>query len=183
MRVISGRFRGKKLKSLPGDNTRPTTDQVKESIFNMIGPYFEGDVVLDLFAGSGALSIEAISRGCDEATLVDASPEAIKVISENIASVSIEKQCKILRMDYKLALNQLSNESYDLVFLDPPYHMHLLKEIIDFLLERGMLNRYALIICEYDKENELEGITLPVFKENDYGKTRIKIFEYGDENE
>ncbi|MDU0990620.1 MAG: RsmD family RNA methyltransferase, partial [Enterococcus faecium] len=84
MRIISGNYGGRRLKSLAGANTRPTTDKVKESIFNMIGPYFDGETVLDLFAGSGGLAIEAVSRGCSHAVCVDKNYQALKIIKENI---------------------------------------------------------------------------------------------------
>jgi 16S rRNA (guanine966-N2)-methyltransferase len=184
MRIVSGNFRGKRLKTLEGENTRPTTDKVKESLFNIIGPYFDEDRVLDLFSGSGNLALEAISRGCSEAICVDMNKGAVSVIKENISSIKKEDSMKVLQMDYKKALKKLSNEKFDIVFLDPPYKMDVYNEIIETLVEQDMLNPYALVVCESLKEVDvLNPVGFSLFKDNSYGITRIKIFEYGDNNE
>src|SRR5690606_38226907 len=123
MRVITGEYGGRRLKAVPGENTRPTTDKIKESLFNMIGPYFDGGNCLDLFAGSGGLAIEAVSRGMDKAVLIDKAPAAIKVIQENIAVTKEEEKFKVIRGDAARVINNLKSEQqvFDLVFLDPPY--------------------------------------------------------------
>ena len=120
LRVVAGEFGGRPLKTLEGKTTRPTTDKVKGAIFNMIGPFFDGGRVLDLFSGSGSLAIEAISRGMSSAVLVEKDRRAQAVIQENIKMTKSEKQFQLLKMDAARALTQLTGK-FDLVLLDPPY--------------------------------------------------------------
>ncbi len=121
MRVVSGSAKGRPLKAVPGTGTRPTTDKVKEALFSMIGPYFEGGTALDLFAGSGGLGIEALSRGMDKAVFVDLEPKSIEVIRMNLTATKLENQAAIYRNDAGRALKALAKRSttFDLVFLDP----------------------------------------------------------------
>ena len=107
MRIITGEYGGRKLKAVPGNNTRPTTDKVKESIFNIIGPYFDGGVCLDLFAGSGGLAIEAVSRGMEKAVLIDQDPLAIKTIKENISVTKEADKFDVYRNDANRAITLL----------------------------------------------------------------------------
>src|SRR5690625_4127464 len=99
MRVIAGEFKSRHLKAVPGSNTRPTSDKIKESIFHMLGPFFEGGLCLDLFAGSGSLGIEALSRGMDKVIFVEKSSSAIRIIHKNVEMLKIESQCEIYRND------------------------------------------------------------------------------------
>ncbi len=173
MRVVSGEYRGRKLKSLTGDNTRPTSDKVKESIFNIIGPYFEGGQVLDLFAGSGGLAIEAISRGMDEAVCVDRNFQAMKIIQENIQITKEPEKFETLKMDANQAIKRLSLEkrSFDLILLDPPYAKQEIVTQIEKIIEGKLLNSAAMIVCETDKS-----VQLP---ENILNLTRIRQQVYG----
>lgn len=186
MRVISGEFRGRRLKSLEGKNTRPTTDKVKESIFNMIGPYFQGGRVLDLFAGSGALAIEALSRGIDDVVCVDHHFGAIKVIKENLALVKADKRATVLKMDANQALDRLMTEqqTFDLVFLDPPYaKQQIVEQMIKMI---PLLNPDALIVCEVDKEVALpdDVAQFDLKRRATYGITEVVIYEFvGDQDE
>lgn len=183
MRVISGKYRSRRLKSLSGDNTRPTTDKVKESMFNMIGPYFEGGVVLDLFSGSGALAIEAISRGCSHAYCVDRNFSAIKIIKENIALTKETELFSVIKADANKAIERFRQEGlqFDYVFLDPPYGKGLVDDILQYLVDHQMLNPQACIVVEELKEvefKEIEGIELN--KRKEYGITALNIFYYED---
>ena len=123
MRVISGQFRGRRLAAVPGEGTRPTADKVKESMFNMLGPYFDGGQALDLYAGTGALGIEAVSRGMVHATLVDKAYPAIKTIKANLAVTKAEDQFTVIKAPVGKALAQLgeSDQQFDLIMADPPY--------------------------------------------------------------
>ena len=156
MRVIAGKYKKRQLKVPKTQLTRPTTDKNKENLFNMIGPYFEGGTVLDLFGGSGGLGIEAISRGCDTLYSVDKQYEAFKTIKENFALLQLEN-CYPLKMDYKKALNYLKEKEikFDYVFLDPPYGKGLVDDILFFLVENQMLNDEACIVVEELKEKNL----------------------------
>ena len=121
MRIISGKCRGLNLESLSGDNTRPTLDRVKESVFNILGNIFFDIEVLDLFAGSGALGLETLSRGAKSCDFVDSSKDAVNIIKKNIAKCRVEDISKVHLCDYNSAINKFNDKSFDLVFLDPPY--------------------------------------------------------------
>lgn len=181
MRVISGEYGGRPLKAVKGNNTRPTTDKIKESLFQMIGPYFDGGKALDLYAGSGALGIEAVSRGMDEAVLIDRNPQAIAVIRENIKMTKEESKFSVLKSSDKQAISQLSSKGmmFDLVFLDPPYADQEVARIMQSLLERNLLNEAAVIVCETDKSSQLNADIpeLYLFKEKVYGQTKLSFFE------
>lgn len=180
MRVISGEFRGRRLKSLEGKNTRPTSDKIKESIFNMIGPYFDGGVALDLFAGSGALGIEAVSRGVHSAVLVDRNFGAIKVIKENIELTKAQEKFEVLKMEANKALVTFQKEErlFDYVFLDPPYAKQAIEEQIVALQEFGLLSEACILICETDKEVELskEIGAFTQYKKQIYGITAVALY-------
>src|SRR5690348_8883448 len=143
MRVIAGEYKGRRLKAVPGQNTRPTTDKVKESMFNIIGPYFEGGMALDLFAGTGGLGIEALSRGIVKAVFIEKDYKAISVIRENIQMLGLEPRVEISKNDAKRALDTLAERGvrFDLVFLDPPYKLiGLYQELILKMQQIGLLN-------------------------------------------
>ena len=181
MRVVAGKFRSRQLKSVDSKQTRPTTDKNKENLFNMIGPYFEGGVCLDLFAGSGGLGIEAISRGMDELYSVDHQYKAFSTIRENVSMLKIDEQCHIYKMDYKKALNQFKEKHlrFDLVLLDPPYGLKINKKIIDFLKDEDMLNDGCIIVVEDLLEEAIE-VEEPFYlkKENHYGITVLQVIKY-----
>lgn len=180
MRVVSGEYRGRRLKSLDGDNTRPTSDKVKESIFNMIGPYFDGGQVLDLFAGSGGLAIEAISRGMDQAVCVDRSYPAMKVIQENIKITKEPQKFITLKMDANQAIQKLAAEeqAFDLLLLDPPYAKQQIVAQLEQMLTLNLLKSDCLVVCETDK-----GVVLPEelqslvqIRHQVYGMTAVTIY-------
>lgn len=186
MRVITGEYGGRKLKAVPGNNTRPTTDKVKESIFNIIGPYFDGGVCLDLFAGSGGLAIEAISRGMDKAVLIDRDPLAIKTIKENISVTKESDKFDIYRNDANRAIDLLKgNKKFDLIFLDPPYAKQEIEMQIKKIVDADLLNDEAIIICEVDKRTDLEENigAATVFRSEVYGASKIIMYEYSSNEE
>ncbi|MBE6541485.1 MAG: 16S rRNA (guanine(966)-N(2))-methyltransferase RsmD [Ruminococcaceae bacterium] len=151
MRVITGSARGTKLDTLESDNTRPTSDRVKEALFSMIQFDIEGRVVLDLFAGSGQLAIEALSRGAAKATLIDQSREAVDIIIENAKKTHLFEKCRISAADYKSFIRGASGrEKYDIVFLDPPYDSGLLPESLKALSDGDLFANGAYIVCETD---------------------------------
>lgn len=179
MRVVAGEYRGRKLKSLSGDNTRPTTDKVKESIFNMIGPYFDGGEVLDLYAGSAGLAIEAISRGMDQAICVEKNYQAIKVIKENIAITKEAEKFTVLKKDADQALQQFAEEQhqFDLVLLDPPYAKQKIEQQLQLMVEQDLLNEDAIVVCETDKSVQLTEVDgLEQTRQQTYGITMITIY-------
>ena len=139
MRIIAGKHKSRKLETLEGNNTRPMMDVMKESVFNTIGPYFEDIEILDLFGGSGALSLEAISRGAKHSIIIDLSREAVKVITNNVKSLHEEESVTILNTDYKIALKKLEGKQFDLIFLDPPYRLNIVNELLQYLDEHNMM--------------------------------------------
>ena len=186
MRVVAGEYGGRRLKAVPGMKTRPTTDKVKEAMFNIIGPYLEGGQVLDLFAGSGGLSIEAVSRGADHATLVDRQYQAIKTIHENLSVTKEEDKFTVLKGDAYKMLNKLAKQEqgFDYVFLDPPYKKQQILELMEQLKKLGLLNTDALIICETDKVADLpeELADFELIKKADYGITELTFYRYKEVN-
>lgn len=172
MHIISGKYRGKKLKGFEVDGTRPTMDRVKESLFGMIQSYVGDSRILDLFAGSGALGLEAISNGAREAYLVDNNIEAIKVIRDNIKNM--DDDIKVIKSDYKKFLKE-TNEKFDIIFLDPPYRKGLMGKALRVIEERDLLNEGGLVVCEYEYDDFKTNLDL--FKEKSYGFKKIKIFK------
>ncbi len=186
MRVVAGEYGGRRLKAVPGMKTRPTTDKVKEAMFNIIGPYLEGGQVLDLFAGSGGLSIEAVSRGADHATLVDRQYQAIKTIHENLSVTKEEDKFTVLKGDAYKMLTKLAKQEqgFDYVFLDPPYKKQQILELMEQLKKLGLLNTDALIICETDQVADLpeELADFELIKKADYGITELTFYRYKEVN-
>lgn len=177
MRVVAGTFGGRPLKTLDGKITRPTTDKVKGAIFNMIGPYFDGGRILDLFSGSGSLAIEAISRGMDEAVLVERNRQAQAIITENIKMTKAQNQFHLLKMDANKAIGVLKGP-FDLVLLDPPYAKEeIIKNITD-LEDAGLLSEEVMIVCESDKAVDLpEEIShFGIWKQKTYGISKVTIY-------
>jgi 16S rRNA (guanine(966)-N(2))-methyltransferase RsmD len=182
MRVVSGKCKGHPLKAVPGQSTRPTTDKVKESIFNMIGPYFEGGVGLDLFGGSGGLGIEALSRGLDQVIFVDKEQKAIQTIKSNVETCRLSEQVEIYRNDAERAVKALIKReaSFDLIFLDPPYHNHKLKALISILDVNHLLKENGAIVVEHSVDSDLpdEIGQLTRKRYENYGITAISIYHY-----
>lgn len=157
MRVIAGKYRGKKLVSPEGNAVRPTTDRIKETVFNIIcSRYGLGERVLDLFSGSGALGIEALSRGATHAVFVDKSPESVRLTKQNLSG--IEEDTEVYNADFKVALSKLS-VPFDLILIDPPYKGGLEVEALRIIAERKLLNSGGVIFVEHSHTNSL--INLP----------------------
>jgi 16S rRNA (guanine(966)-N(2))-methyltransferase RsmD len=174
MRVVAGRWGGRRLQAPPGDATRPTSDRVREALFSVLGPSVEGARVLDLFAGSGALGIEALSRGAAAATFVDSAPAAQKALRANLAALGADAEAR--RQDARrfLAGASEAGRQYDLVFLDPPYRLagRLGGELSAML--PAVLAPGATVIAESDRRTPLE-LDLPLHDQRRYGDTLIRI--------
>lgn len=185
MRVISGTARGKKLNTLSGLNTRPTLDRVKEAVFNIIQFELEDKNVLDLFSGSGALGIEALSRGAKHAVLCDNSYEAIKIIKQNIRETRLEEKVEIINKDYSEALKKLKNENqkFDIIFLDPPYKSDYIIKSIEKILENSLLSENGIIVAETDDKNKIEKIKnikgIEIYDARRYGIVHIIFIRKG----
>lgn len=155
MRVISGSARGKQLESVPGMATRPTTDRVKESVFNILQFRVIGAWMLDLFAGTGQMGIEALSRGAEKAVFVDQAPQAMRVIRKNIAAARVEERARTIQGSYQTALKQLDGQKFDIIFLDPPYGGELLNSALKEIELFDILSMDGIIICEYAVGDEI----------------------------
>ena len=179
MRVISGSLKGRKIKGYDIDGTRPTMDRVKMSLFGSIQNYIQDAYVLDLFAGSGNLGIEAISNGAKRCFFVDNNYQCIRVIRENIKEFKIEDKSTSIEMDYCKALEIFKDKGYvfDIIFVDPPYKEHILLEILEIVRDNHLLSSSGLIILEYNYEysNEVEGYIL--LKKKKYGDKFISIYQ------
>lgn len=177
MRVISGTARGRRLKELPGMDTRPTTDKVKESLFNIIQFDIEGRRVLDLFGGTGQLGIEALSRGAQSCVFVDSSKQAAAVIGENLRTVGFADR-GVVRQGDALAFLSACREKFDLVLLDPPYHGTLLETCVDAVVKFDILSEYGIMVCESAAEKQLPEPEAPYRKGREYRYGKIKLTAY-----
>ncbi len=171
MRIISGKYKGKKLNGFTIEGTRPTMDRVKESLFAMIQTNLNEAIVLDLFAGSGALGLEAISNGAKKCYLIDNNEEAIKTIKAN--STNIKEDLNIIHTDYKKFLKQI-DQKFDIIFLDPPYQSNQLNKALKIIEERDLLKEKGIVVCEYEKIPPTTNLKL--LKEKNYGPKTIKIY-------
>ena len=153
MRIITGSARGIALETLPGDETRPTADRVKEALFSMIQFDIEGRRVLDLFAGSGQLGLEALSRGAAHATFIDQSRDAVDVILRNAAKTKLKDRARVAIMDFAAYLKSGKfTDPFDIIFLDPPYNTPCMAQALELILTAGALRDGGTIVCETDTE-------------------------------
>lgn len=180
MRVISGKLKGRSLKGFNIDGTRPTMDRVKESVFASIQNKIADSIVLDLFAGSGNLGIEAISNGADICYFVDSNYECIKVIKDNIKMFDIEKQCILFNSDYRDALRKFRDNKlkFDIIFIDPPYKYQLKNELLKQLKEYNLLSDTGIIVFEYQVEEDLDdNIGFELLRNKKYGDKFVSIYK------
>lgn len=177
MRIISGRARGTKLYTLEGDSTRPTLDRVKESIFNIIQSDIKDSIFLDLFAGSGAIGLEAASRGAKKAILCDKSKEAMQIIKKNILKTHLENVVETYLLDFRALLNDKLNEKLDIVYIDPPYKSDFAIQAVSIILENNLITKDSLILIETDRKEEVEEklkkVDVRIIDERKYGRAEI----------
>ncbi len=177
MRVISGTARGRKLKPLPGNDTRPTTDQVKEAIFNIIQFDIQGRRVLDLFGGTGQMGIEALSRGAEHVTFVDVAPVAVRTIRENLQTTQLADCAKVVQSDWRGFLSGC-REKFHLIFLDPPYHSDVLENTLQTIAAIDILSEHGIIVCESPLDKQLPELVSPYEKGREYKYGKIKVTLY-----
>ncbi len=184
MRIITGKAKGKRLATLEGDATRPTSERVKEAIFSSIQFEVEGRRVLDLFAGSGQMGLEAMSRGAKTATFIDSSAEAMSVVKENATRTGFFADCHYLISDYRSFLRKArTREPFDLIFIDPPYALSCVADALSRILEAGVAAPGCLIVAESGEEDIFASAptlrdTFEVVKEARYSITHITILRY-----
>lgn len=178
LRIISGKFKGKKLKCLEGLKTRPTLDRVKESLFNVIQFQIEGKTVLDLFAGSGQLGIEAVSRGAAAADFIEADKKAFLILKENLDGL---ENCRAINSDYKVFLKNLQKaQKYDIIFIDPPFGEDLYNDAV--FLSLNVINKNGVIICESGKEHKFENFVDLIYAEKIYGNIKLTFIKNQNED-
>ena len=180
MKVISGFLKGRNIKGYNINGTRPTMDRVKESVFACIQSSIKESLVLDLFAGTGNYGIEAISNYAKLVYFNDINFECIKIIRANLEEFKISNQSIILNLDYKKCLEYLKNNNlkFDLIFLDPPYDMHILDNILDYLSKNNLVNKNGLVIVEYKKEDLKDNYNnLKLIKTKKYGEKLVNIYK------
>lgn len=182
IQIIAGERRGKKLRSVSGSATRPTSGRVREAIFNIISGYVSNAVVLDLYAGTGILGIEALSRGADFALFVDNSRASLEIIRKNIAACRFESRTDVLSLDIALGVEHVCphNGLFNLVFADPPYNKGLVQKLLLTLYHSKILAPHALIVVEHARgekpEINLSGFQL--WDQRTYGKTMVSFIDY-----
>jgi 16S rRNA (guanine966-N2)-methyltransferase len=185
VRIIAGMAKGTRLQMVPGKHVRPTADRVKESLFQVIGPFFEGGWVLDLFAGTGALGLEALSRGAERAIFVDQSAVSLDVVRRNAEKTKLIDRCEMIRRDAHTILKGLQQRELRciLIFLDPPYHGKLLLPILMQIAHTRLLDEKGVIVAEHTMEADLpEHVdSLTRFRQLFYGDTGITLYRYDEE--
>ena len=186
LRIITGKAKGKRIETLLGDATRPTSERIKEAVFSSIQFDVENRRVLDLFAGSGQLGLEALSRGADRVTFIDSAREAIDVVKKNAKTCGFFDVCRYVVSDWRNYIRKASGrDKYDLVFIDPPYSMECCADALKRLVEAELLEKGAIIVLESGTEDVRaeEMSDFDIIKSTHYGKkTFVNILLYkGDE--
>ena len=179
MRIISGSARGTKLFTLDGENTRPTLDRVKEPLFSIINFNLADSVVLDLFAGSGALGLESLSRGAKKAVFCDKNSDAINVIKKNIDKTRFNEKSVIIKKDFEDTIKYLAGGGYkfDIIFLDPPYDTNFILRSLNLIIDKNIINDGTIVIAETDDperiKNETSSLNIEIFDSRRYGRAYL----------
>ncbi len=181
MRIISGSRRGTVLFSPVTDKTRPTTDRVRENIFNLIRFRLLGTKVLDLFSGSGAMGLEALSAGAESCVFVDSEREAVEIINKNLEKTRFKESAKVVKTSFDSFINS-SSDTFDIIFLDPPYNKNLIYEAVKLISQKGLDGDDCLFVLESDKD---EKVVLPrgyeIIREKIYGRVKVSLAKRGEE--
>ncbi len=176
MRIIGGKHRGRKLAEFAGDDIRPTSDRVKESLFNILSVRVTGAYVLDLFCGSGNLGLESLSRGAAGAHFNDISRDSLAVLKKNVSAMGVGAACTVTNCDYLACLNAAKRQ-YDIIFIDPPYRFDYGVPALDTIAARGLLSEGGVAVYERDRAFTGTVNGLEMYDERKYGKTYISFFK------
>ena len=181
MRVIAGKYKGRTLFSPKDQSVRPTTDRIKENVFNLVQTRISGAAFLDLFGGSGAMSVEALSRGAARAVTVDASRDSVSLIKKNFQKVGIGKEGEIIEVSYDLALKRLAGTHFDLIYLDPPYRADYYEDILRSILSCDVLAEEGLVLFEHATEREFpEVLGFTTADRRKYGSVTLELLRRSD---
>ena len=187
LRVISGKARGLKLDTPKNQDVRPTTDRVKESLFNVINSYIMDSNILDLFAGTGSLGIECLSRGAKNCVFVDKSKDSINIVRSNVKKARVENESTILNVDFKDAVKRLStqNQKFDVIFMDPPYYENMFIECLKSIDKFNLLDEDGIIVVEHDTKDLFEDSIgrLNKSREKKYGNTTLTFYKLEEQDE
>lgn len=178
MRIIGGKYRSRVLAEFPGEDVRPTSDRAKESLFNILALKLYGARVLDLFAGSGSLGLESLSRGAKEVVFNDMSKDSLAIVKKNLAALKISvngEEAKVTQGDYLSCLS-MQRGKFDLIFLDPPYRFDYGKTALETIAQKGLLSENGIAVYERDRSFDGEVDGLEKYDERKYGKTYITFF-------
>lgn len=178
MRIISGKYKGRKIKGFDIEGTRPTMDRIKESMIAMIQNKIKDSICLDLFSGSGSIGLEFLSNGAKSCYFVDSNIKAIDVLDDNIKALNVDDEFYMLQKDYHDALKHFkdNNITFDIIFLDPPYKDNFINDSLDKIVEYKLLNMGGVVMCEYETE-AVNNKDLTLMKERKYGSKYIKIYK------
>lgn len=182
MRVIGGKYKGRYLVNFQADHIRPTTDRVKESLFNILQSYIDGAEVLDLFAGTGNLGIEALSRGAQKVTFVEKNPKSLQLIKENLKALKIEEEYEIQKQDVMKFLKSTGDLQYDLIFIDPPFTEKMAHDVMELLCQSQILKPGGILAIESAKKERMEDQygSLIRHDKRDYGDKILSLFSYSE---
>ncbi len=178
MRIIGGKYRSRVLAEFTGQDVRPTSDRAKEALFNILALKLYGARVLDLFAGSGALGLESLSRGAKEVVFNDCAKDSLAILKKNLAALKIPvggEEAKLINYDYAVCLDTVRGP-FDLIFLDPPYRFDYGVKALEKISQRGLLSENGIAVYERDRPFEGEVSGLEKYDERKYGKTYITLF-------
>jgi len=180
LRIISGKLKGRRLASFKGQQIRPTSDRVREAIFDILGFGWEGKEVLDLFAGTGGLGIEALSRGAHQVIFVENHPQALLVLEKNIKSFKLIGNCKVVRLKVEEGIKFIKRRlwSFDVIFLDPPYAKGLSNSTLSLIAENNILKKNGVVVVEHFYKEPLSHRyrRLQMFNQRKYGRTMVSFF-------
>lgn len=175
MRIIGGEHRSRILAEIAGDNVRPTSDRAREALFNILGVSVRGARVLDLFAGSGALGLESLSRGAKEATFNDLSGESVAIVKKNVAALKVGERTRVYQSDFKAFLDTAKGP-FDLIFIDPPYRFNYGEIALQTIAKRELLSENGIAVYERDRPFEGAIAGLERYDERKYGKAYLTFF-------
>lgn len=177
MRIIGGKAKGTKLYTLEGKNTRPTLDRVRESLFNILQYKLQEAIFLDLFSGSGACGLEAVSRGVSKAILCDKSKQAVEIIQKNIQKTHMEEKVELYQANFEEVLKMRIKEKLDIIFIDPPYETNYAYQAVKIILENELIKQDSMIIIETDQpkkvKEQLETLEIEIMDERKYGRAHL----------
>ena len=178
MKVVAGKYKGRKLIDRPMDHIRPTADMVKQSIFNKLQFELVDANVLDLFCGTGALGIEALSRGARKVVFADGDKRSVKLTQDNLKLIGCLQDVRVVFGDYSQTLASLKGDKFDIILLDPPYKSGIYQQCLNLIFENGLLAENGTIVCEQEKSIDIDYSPFKLVDERNYGIKKVAYLQY-----